>query len=444
MSLAVGPLKTGERVATLDVLRGVAVCGILLMNIPYMGLLGDSGMPAFPARPNLDWIAYTTQNVGFAGSMRGLFTLLFGAGMIVMLRSAPDGPEAATSPAGQAYLTRCFALLLLGVAQFALFLWPGEILFNYGLAGFVLLLFRRAQPRLLLTASAAILVTMSIMGGSVDLERAKVLRDARSADQARAAHQTLTKEQSTALEGRAEILRAFHPATADLARERARRTAFPEVLAWSTEVWVKYNLRDREALWWLLESIAFMLLGVALLKARVLTGERSLRFYALLAAGGYGLGLLIRGARAWASWKVGFEPDPDVFWWGGFVYEAGRLPMTLGLVGLVVLLFRAGALGWIAAALKAIGRMALTNYVGQSVITSILFYGLGYVGSFGFAALMGIAALIWVAQGLLSLAWLSRWEMGPFEWLLRSLTYGRLQPLGRARPATLAAPAIAE
>src|SRR3954470_3140581 len=95
----IGPLRTGERVATLDVLRGVAVCGILLMNIPYMGQLGDSGLPAFPATPNLDWIAYTIQNVGFAGSMRGLFTLLFGAGMVIMLRSAPDGADAAGSPA---------------------------------------------------------------------------------------------------------------------------------------------------------------------------------------------------------------------------------------------------------------------------------------------------------------------------------------------------------
>src|SRR5204862_3872890 len=122
----------------------------------------------------------------------------------------------------------------------------------------------------------------------------------------------------------------------------------------------------------------------------------------------------------------------------------GRVPVTLGLLGLVLTLHKMGALRWLEGGLKAIGRLALTNYIGQSVITSILFYGFGTLGQFGFAQLMGICVLVWIFQGLLSLAWLSRWEIGPAEWFLRSLTYGRLQPLGRAaalRPASAAHPA---
>jgi uncharacterized protein len=82
--------------------------------------------------------------------------------------------------------------------------------------------------------------------------------------------------------------------------------------------------------------------------------------------------------------------------------------------------------------------------VGQSVITSVLFYGLGYYDRFGFAGLMGVTALIWVFQGVFSVLWLRRYEMGPAEWLLRSVTYGVLRPLRRVRPAAVPAPAPAE
>ena len=90
MTMTAAPVAVKERFGSMDVLRGVAVCGILLMNIPFMGMLGDSGRPPLPAAPNLDWIAFTIQDVVFSGSMRGMFTLLFGAGMLIMLRRADE------------------------------------------------------------------------------------------------------------------------------------------------------------------------------------------------------------------------------------------------------------------------------------------------------------------------------------------------------------------
>lgn len=442
--MAFGPVRDGERVGALDVLRGVAVCGILLMNIPYMGLPapGLLARPPYPAVPNLDWIAYTVQQVGFEGSMRGLFTLLFGAGMAVMLRKAPAG-DAAGSPQGQAYLTRCFALMLLGVAQFAVFLWPGEILFNYGVCGLALLLFRRADLRLLFTAAAAILVAISISFGVDRLNDSRTLAAGEAAAHAQAAHKPLTGTQTAAIEARAEIIRQFHPSAAKIAKETAERTAFPSVLSWSTRVWAILNFREGplEAL---AESLGFMLVGVALLRLRVLSGERPLRLYAALAGGGFGLGLAVRGLRAWEQWGAGFEPDAHLMSWAGFTYQLGRMSMTLGFVGAIVLLYRLGALKWAAGALKAIGRLALTNYIGQSVIAAVLFYGLGGFNRFGFAALMGICVLVWIFQAGFSVLWLKRWSMGPAEWLLRSLTYGRLQPLGRISPTMAPAAVPAE
>lgn len=434
----VGPVGVGERVGSLDVLRGVAVCGILLMNIPLMGM--PSIGPSIPARPfvlNADWIAFLVQNVVFAGSMRGLFTLLFGAGMLIMLRRMDND---ATSPSAQAYFTRCFALMLLGVAQFALFLWPGEILFNYGVVGLALFLFRRAEVRVLLTAAAAILVTMSIAIGTPGLERAETLRTAQAAATAQAAKKPLTKEQEKALEAHKEMLEKNHPTAQALAEEKVKRTTYPGVLIWSAKMWAEFNLTG-EGLAYLGESLAFMLIGMALFRADVLSGARSLGFYAALAGGGYAVGLLVRSALQYGSIRAGFEPDPFNASVNGFLYEFGRLPTTLGLLGLVLWLFKLGALGLVEGGLKAIGRLALTNYIGHSVITSVLFYGLGYYNQIGFAGLMGVCVLVWIFQGVFSVFWLRRWEMGPAEWLLRSLTYGRWQALGRAQPVAVTAAA---
>ncbi|WP_296597880.1 DUF418 domain-containing protein [Phenylobacterium sp.] len=439
--ITAGPVRAGERLGALDVLRGVAVCGILLMNIPLMGWpsIGPghpSGKPVLDA----DWISFLVQNVVFAGSMRGLFTLLFGAGMLIMLRSL-DGD--ATQPPAQAYFTRCFALMLLGVAQFALFLWPGEILFNYGVTGLALFLFRRAKVRVLLTAAAAVLVTMSIAVGAPGLKRAETLRVAEAAAAAQAAKKPLTEAQTKALEARKEMLEKLHPTAAQLAEERGKRTSFPALLAWSTAFWVDFNLTG-EAIAFLGESLAFMLLGMALFRMNVLAGERPLGFYVRLAAGGYAVGLTIRGLVQAAQWQAGFEPTPTLAALGGFLYEAGRLPTTLGLLGLVLALHKLRAFGALEGALKAIGRLALTNYTLESVLTSVLFYGFGFYDRFTFGGLMAICAAIWLVLGVFSVLWLRRWEMGPAEWLLRSLTYGRWQALGRTQRAGVAAAAPAE
>lgn len=426
-TVTLAPIAKRDRIAVLDVLRGVAVLGILLMNIPIMGMIDDPPLPPRPATPSLDWIVFTLQDTTVSGVMRGLFTLLFGAGMIVMLSRPDPAREAA---AVQAYLTRCFALVLLGVANFALFLWPGEILFNYGICGLALLVFRRVDTRVLVVAAAAALVFLSVLQGGQGAERAESLRKAETAVAAQAAGRPLTEPQRKALAARAEMQRRLHPTAEDRREAYEARTHYPSLLAWSAKIWLSYNWGTRATI--VFETLGFMLIGMALYRAGVLTGQRSSRFYLALAAGGFALGLAVRGGLAAASWRTGYMPDPAVMPWRGYVYELGRLPMTLGWLGLVTLVFRHGLIGPLAGVLGAVGRLALTNYIGQSVITSILFYALGLVGRFGFAQLMGVAVLIWIVQGVFSVLWLRRYEMGPAEWLLRAVTYGAWRPLGRA------------
>jgi uncharacterized protein len=113
-------------------------------------------------------------------------------------------------------------------------------------------------------------------------------------------------------------------------------------------------------------------------------------------------------------------------------YQTSRLLMTLGHIGLLMTLWRAGLLGR-AVTLRALGRMALTVYSLQSILTSVLFYGFGYVGAFGFAALMGIAALIWIVTAIICRLWLARFAMGPVEAALRAIAYNSFRR--RQRPA---------
>lgn len=433
-----GPVTKGARIDALDILRGVAVLGILLMNIPEMGLRFEWGKPPLPVAANPDWIAYAIQTVGFSGTMRGLFTLLFGAGMVIMLRRADAEQEGV---ARQAYYTRCFALMVLGVINFAVFLWPGEILFSYGLCGLVLPLFRKAPPRMLVTAAVAMLAVMTIGIAAPALKNVEAMRTTEAAMAAKAAGKTLTKDQKAAIEKReTRIKERLGPEARE--KERQTRTHMPDLLAWSLQEWSTFNLDLNEgAHIWQLESIAFMLLGVALLQTGVLTGERPASTYWTLLGIGLVVGLTVRGGVVYARWNTGYLANSFATPLEPLTYELGRLFMTLAWLGGLMLLIKARLLGGLAGVLSAVGRMALTNYILQSVVTSILFYGLGFYDKFGFAQLMGVAALIWVGQSLFSVLWLKVYEMGPAEWLLRSLTYGSWRSMRRDSPVLTPHPA---
>lgn len=426
-TIILNPVARAARFPSLDILRGFAALGILLMNIPSMGLSWDRALPPLPVQWNIDWIAVAVQEVAFNGVMRGLFTLLFGAGMIVML-TRPD--PAREDAAHKAYFARCFALMLLGFVNFAILLWPGEILFSYGLSGLVLFLFRKADIRLLGMAAAVSLIVMPIGLHHALAEKMEMLTLADAAVAAKAAGKTPGKEEAAALKARdAKIREALSPATQ--AKERAIRTDWKTLPGWSLEKWSEISLTSPFTFWFQLETLGSMLLGMILFRVGVLTGRQSMRVYALMAASGLIPGLAMRGAIVAGLWRNGYIPTADVAMMQLWLYQPARLCMMIGMLGLVMLLLKSGALGRLTNPLAAVGRTALTTYIGQSVITSILFYGLGLYGRFGFAQLMGLCLLIWIAQCMMSMAWLRRFDMGPAEWLLRSLTYGHFTPIGR-------------
>lgn len=424
------PVAAGERMQALDLLRGFALCGILLMNIKFMG--GVPGRPLFPAIPtDPDWIVWSVQALAFEGTMRGLFTLLFGAGMLLMMRR--PGIEAA-----DIYFRRCLMLLGFGMMNVLVFLWPADALFIYGVSGAAIFVFRNLSWRRLLAIAAVILLVLTLKTGLEDRAKGLELRQGRVAAEAQAAGQALTPAQAEAAQAWTARMQGRTALSPRAEKEIAQRhEGWLGVLKWSWATWTGLFLQQLLAEL-VLESIAFMMVGMALLKLGVLTGERSWRVYAAMAAGGYAVGLSLNGWQVWTAWATDFAPD---VWSIQVTYQIDRLAMTIGHVGLVLLLWKANVWGAVGRALAAMGRLGLTNYLGQSALTSIYFYGFGMVGRHGWAELWCVAAVVWVIQAILSGLYLRVFSIGPAEWLLRGVAYGRFQsPLAKDRlvvqPAT--------
>ena len=173
-----------------------------------------------------------------------------------------------------------------------------------------------------------------------------------------------------------------------------------------------------------------MLLGMGLFKLRVFDGSRPAAMYGAMAILGYGVGLPMVALGVRAMLAHGFDAvemlERDGIW-----NYAGSVLVALGHVGMVMLVCRVGALRWLTGALAAVGRMALTNYLMQSLVCTFLFYwwGLGLWGTMSRGELMLVVVSIWLGQLILSPVWLARFRFGPMEWAWRSLTYWKRQPM---------------
>lgn len=400
-----------ERIVALDVLRGVAVLGILLINIVGLGaILQAESYPGHDGGPALGWdglnrsLWWVSQLV-VEGTMRGLFTLLFGAGFLLFC--AREATSAGRTDIGRLYLRRTALLVVLGVFHALVLFWPGDILLIYGFAGFALYPFRRTGARRLVALACAVLVLVTAMSVGGALERR--------------AEALASTEAVALLPGTTIPDRIDHDAWA--AEIATRRAGLPENAGYFARVFIEW-LFDVDTLWWTLDALALMFLGAALLRWRVITGGRATGFYARMALVGYAVGLTLGALEAAAMIESGFSPT---LVWPAATYQLSRLATTLGHLGLIVWLFKRGACTGAFTALARTGRMALTNYLGQSAIAALLFsgFGLGLYGALDRAQSWAIVLAIWAFELVFSAWWLARFRMGPAEWVWRALTYGR-------------------
>ena len=427
--VAVAPVTKAARVASLDVLRGIAVLGILMMNITAFGLLPQAyGNPLVEGGadgPN--HLAYVIINVGFEGTMRGIFSLLFGASLVLLtgrMEKAGAGIMAA-----EVHFRRMLWMLLFGIIHWTLMLWYGEILFNYAMCGLLLFSMRKLSPRVHIIFAVVLLLGAATFQTVHYRSVAKKEVAAAAAQGAKDSGAKLTAVQTKAIETWKEIVDENRP-TAEKAAKIRREHSGSYVAAVTGQLGTSYQFQWTEAPFWLVfDMIPFMLLGMAMLNLGILGGTASARTYWLMLAIGYGIGLPLGIYELNLLLDGNFSPT--AFAKSGRTYQLSRLAMVVGHLGLALLIIRAGLFKALQRALAATGQMALSNYLAQTIICTALFYGfgLGLYGAFERYQLYYIVAAIWAVELIWSPLWLRFYRFGPFEWLWRSLTYWQRQPM---------------
>lgn len=419
------PVAEGERIASLDVLRGFALLGILLLNILGFGLLSNAiFFPDPETSSGLDTGVWGGIELAAEGAMRALFSMLFGAG-VLLLATGPRAKSAAV------FFKRHFWLLMFGVLDMFVLLWLGDILIVYALAGMLLFFVRNASARRLLIGAAVLMVLMSscngVMGFGLNMSRQAAEQVTNSPTP-----QELPTEVRQSAEGWQEFAGDYYMDEAARAEElQARSGSYLSAFAWNYEQSVESLLfvLPTILIW---DALLMMLLGMALYKMGVMQGERSRSFYWRLMLGGFAVGLSLNAYEVAQAFRTNFDLLAS-FPYFKFTYHLGRCGMALGYVGALVLLVQSGALQSLLTRLSAVGRMALTNYLMHSVIGLFVFTGagLGLVGELTRFQLYGVVLAIWVFQLWFSPWWLARYHFGPLEWVWRWLTYGSAPPLAR-------------
>ena len=398
------PVKAGERIAAIDVLRGFAVLGILAMNVQSYSMVSAAYLnPAANDKlAGAGFSVWLLTHVFFDTKFMSIFSTLFGAGMALMAERAASRGASATG----VHYRRQFWLLVLGLAH-AHLIWYGDILVPYALCGFILYSLRNVRPRRLIVAGFGMTAVTVVL----------FLLSALSVPNMPA-------------EARDGMERSWAPPIAEVEAEIAAYTN-----GWLDQMPHRTaNALGLETVVFLLlffwRSGGLMLVGMGLYKLGVLSAQSSPTFYKRLATAGFGLGLPIVAAGVIFNIRHDFAFEHSMFQGQMFNY-VGSLGVFLGYLALVMLAVQRGWLPGLQRRLQAAGRMALTNYVSQSVICTLIFYGhgLGLFERVDRLSQLAMVVTIWVLQLIWSPWWLARFRFGPLEWLWRSLTYMKLQPM---------------
>jgi uncharacterized protein len=409
------PVVTGERIVTLDFIRGIAVLAILFPNIvayanPTMAYFWPTELPG-GAEPFDEWV-WLGQLVLIDGKFRGLFTLLFGAGMMLFI-------ERVWARGGTRWLQarRLFWLMLFGLAHFFL-LWTGDILFMYAVAGFAALAMLKWSARTQLRVGiawylvGALLLTV-LLGGQAAMESVPAVQTSAPTEYA-----AMKKEI-------ADIL-------SDARREREVMSggSYANVVTFRTQHEISGLF---EAVFFaLIETIPLMLVGMAVYRMGLF--EQRLDPAKMRKWGWIGFvgGALLTAPLGLLALGADFPFMLTQFAFNGPVALV-HLPMVLGLAALFSLWAPVASKTWLGERFVAAGRMAFSNYVGGSAVMMLLFQGWagGLYGQFHRDGLLLAVLLGWVLMLAWSKPWLERFRYGPFEWLWRCLTYWKLFPLRR-------------
>ena len=462
---APAPVAEKNRIHALDVVRGFALLGILVPNIvafgwPAAAMTDPAIMDATLGGNRWNTIGHDLTSIFTLGKMMALFSMLFGVGVIVYARKfdeanaserlGPDAIDRAHRELGENITYTCkdcgydLAALLpegtiagdatcpeCGVAQHtprrlklstgaglwyrrtlwllaigachALFIWFGDILVWYAVTGLAAVWWlRRLNPKLQITLgvlghlASTVLLLGASLAGVWAIEHGKI-------------------PEGTLMGDPVSEFEAYTGGVLDATLAR---------LVSALSFWFMFLPL------FLPGVTGLMLIGMGLARLGIITGARSTRYYAVLASVGTVGGLALTTGLFYGLEAV--SPTHGSFLWQSMSQFVG-IPISLGYMALLIWILKLGILRLATTALANVGRMALSNYLLQSLLCTTFFYGHagGYYGKVDYPGLFAVIAGVWIINLVFSAAWLRFFRFGPAEWAWRSLNYWKPQPLRR-------------
>jgi uncharacterized protein len=418
------PVRESERISALDTVRGCAVLGILLLNIvafasPYQAY-DDPSIMDRPTWPNL--AVWTVNFVLFDGKMRTIFSMLFGAG-VVLLTSRAEQRDAGDFVA-DIYYRRTIWLLVIGLFH-AFFIWSGDILYAYAIAGLFLFPLRKIRPSRLIASGLMVLALLLPYNLWHLFELRANRAESLAAENLQKQGKQLTKDQKKAIDDWNETRTK---ASADEIRQvvEDHRSGFVQRLARRTHesAYVESDMFYPKTF---LDVLGMMLIGMGLMKLGFFSAQRSWREYLWIAVAGYAIGIAVNSFFAWHEIQSGFDALSKTA--GECVYDVQRLIVAVAHVSVLMMIVKSGWLHGAMSALAAVGRTALSNYLLESIFCTLIFDGFNLFGKLQRFQLYFVVLAVWTVQLVLSRLWLRYFRFGPAEWLWRSLTYQKRQPM---------------
>ncbi len=400
------PTTSKERILALDILRGIALLGILIINMQSFAMPGAAYLnpTAYGDLMGINKWVWILGHVLADSKMMAIFSILFGAGVLLVT----DRAKARTGRSAGLHYSRSFWLLVFGLIH-AHLIWSGDILVTYALCAFIVYLFRNKKARTLIIIGLILISIHTLIyilfGLSVSVWPDEQLADA---------------------------MNDWKPGTDLLNAEIAQMTgSISEVISKnsSNAVMMETLVFPILFLW---RATGLMLIGMAFYKLDILTAKRSVQFYKKGMVWGWLLGFPLVIFGVWQNFQSAWSYEYSMFFGGQFNYW-GSLGVSFGYICAIMLFVKSDRVAWLQDRLAAVGQMAFTNYIAQSVICIVIFWGWGF-GLFGqldrlsqFFVILGV----WIIQLIWSGPWLRSYKFGPLEWLWRTLAYRKIQPMKR-------------
>ena len=404
-----------DRYLTLDAMRGFAVMGILAMNIiafamPEWAYVTPIAYGGLSLENQISWIF---SFIFIDGKMRGLFSILFGASMMLIIENARAKGESAR----RVHYSRMFWLAVFGLGHY-FFIWFGDILFLYASVGCIAFLFRDWEPARLIKW-ALIIFGLGLLLWGLQFGGLQVLQILASMPNANA---EIVKQYNEIMGSPDFDLNVAN----DLALHRG---SYDLIVSQKLAEWYAPLTLVLQSI---TETLPLMMIGMAMKKNGFITGEWETADYQRWVRKLVPAGLIISAALAACVAAVGYDVVNSLavfLVWGAIP----RLMLTVGYAALLILLIERLSGTELIGRVTATGQAAFTNYLGTSILMTTLFYGYGF-GLFGELSRISLWAIVfgvWILMLLWSRPWLSRFRYGPLEWFWRSLARGQFQQMSR-------------